>query len=236
VILVGGALNDRFTDTQLASLLAPEFAVFTYDRRGRGDSSDTGPYSVEREIDDLAALVERAGGSAQVYGTSSGANLALEAATRGLAIIRLALWEPNFLVDVSRPPLPQDYVPRLEELVSTGWRGDAVEYFMTAAVGMPAEYVTPMRGMPMWPALEALAHTLAYDGTVVAGFALPTSRVAAVSVPTLVLTGGQTPWISSGARVLVQAMPDAVHQILDGQPHNVDPNTVAPALAAFFTS
>ena len=115
VILVGGALNDRFTDTQLATLLAPQFAVFTYDRRGRGDSSDTRHYSVEREIDDLAALVERAGGSAQVYGTSSGANLALEAARRGLAIIRLALWEPNFLVDASRPPLPHDYVPRLEE-------------------------------------------------------------------------------------------------------------------------
>ena len=106
---------------------------------------------------------------------------------------------------------------------------------MTAAVGMPAEYVTPMRGMSMWPALEALAHTLAYDATVVAGFALPTSRIAAVSVPTLVLTGGQTPWLSSGAQALVQSMPDAVHQILDGQPHNVDPDALAPALSAFFT-
>jgi pimeloyl-ACP methyl ester carboxylesterase len=234
VILIGGALNTRCTDAQLAVLLAPQFTVFTYDRRGRGDSGDTAPYSVEREVDDLAALVEEAGGSAQVYGTSSGANLALEAAASGLAITRLALWEPNFLVDTSRLPLPEEYVSRLDELVSADRRGDAVEYFMTVAVGIPAEYVTPMRSMPMWPAMEAVAHTLAYDGTIVAGFALPAERVGAITIPTLVLSGGQTPWMSNGAQKLAETMPRARHGVLGGQPHNVAPDPVAAALSEFF--
>jgi pimeloyl-ACP methyl ester carboxylesterase len=203
VILVAGALGNRFSDAQLAELLAPEFAVFTYDRRGRGDSGDGAAYAVEREIEDLEALIEQAGGSACVYGTSSGGNLALEAATRGASIGKLALWEPNFLVDDSRPPLPDDYVEHLDELVAAGRRGDAVEYFMTTAVGMPAEFVAPMRELPMWPGMEQAAHTLAYDGTVVAGFALDA------------------------------ALPQAQHRTLDGQPHNVAADAVAPALREF---
>jgi pimeloyl-ACP methyl ester carboxylesterase len=236
VILVGGALTDRASDAPLAAVLAAQFTVITYDRRGRGDSGDTAPYAVDREIEDLQALIGVAGGSAAVYGTSSGANLALAAAAGGAAVTRLALWEPNFLVDSSRPPLPETYVSHLDELVAAGRRGDAVEYFMTVAVGIPAEFVAPMRSTPMWPGMEAVAHTLAYDGALVRGFTLPGDRLATVTTPTLVLDGGQTPWMSHGAQALTAALPDARHRRLAGQPHNVAADAVAPALAEFFAT
>ena len=241
VILVGGAFQHRASDPQtahLAALLADYITVVHYDRRGRGDSGDTPPYAIEREVEDLDALITEAGGSAGVFGNSSGGNLALEAAARGLAITKLAVWEPNFLVDASRPPLPTDYVARLTELVAAGRRGDAVEYFMMTAVGLPAEFVAPMRTVPIWPAFEAVAHTLAYDGTIVGqsmvGKPLPTERWAAVTVPTLVLDGGETRWLSAGAEAIAAALPAARCRTLAGQPHDVAPDTLAPVLAAFF--
>jgi pimeloyl-ACP methyl ester carboxylesterase len=233
-ILVGGALSTRFTESEVAALLATDFSVLTYDRRGRGDSGDATPYAVAREVEDLDALIAEMGGSACVYGTSSGANLALEAAAAGLPISRLALWEPNFLVDGSRPPLPGDYVERLEALVGAGRRGEAVEYFLTAATGMPAEYVAPMREQPFWPAMEATAHTLPYDGTLVAGFELPHERLESMAVPALVLDGGQVPWLSAGADALAAALPGAERRTLEGQQHNVAADAIAPALAAWF--
>jgi hypothetical protein len=146
---------------------------------------------VEREIEDLAALIEEAGGSAFLYASSSGGNLALEAAMRGLPAGRLALWEPNFLVDGSRPPLPEDYVEQLEERVAAGRRGDAVEYFLTTAVGLPGEFVSPMRGAPMWAGMEEVAHTLAYDGRIVEGFRLRAEELGSVTSPALVMAGGR---------------------------------------------
>src|SRR5262249_24062720 len=151
LILVSGALGVRAGEGSLAGLLASDFTVFTYDRRGRGDSGDAAQYSAEREIDDLAASIPAVGGAACAFGSSSGGNLTLQAAHRGLAITKLAAWEPNFLVDDSRPPLPVDYVTHLRRLVSSGRRADAVEYFMTRAVGLPAEFVAPMRSAPLWP-------------------------------------------------------------------------------------
>jgi pimeloyl-ACP methyl ester carboxylesterase len=233
VVIVGGALSTRHTEAGLAALLAPHFTVSTYDRRGRGDSGDTAPYSVEREVDDLRAVMAETGVPACVYGTSAGGNLALEAAAAGLPISRLALWEPNVLVDDSRPPLAPDYVARLDELVANGRRVDAVAYFMTEAVGLPPEFVGPMREAPMWAAMEDVAHTLAYDGTVVSGFELPAQRMKEVQAPTLVLAGGQTPWLSSGARAVADALPYGQHRSLDGQPHNVDPGAIAPVLVEF---
>lgn len=138
LVLVDGAFVHRAIDqfpASLAELLAPRFTVAHYERRGRGESGDTTPYAVEREIEDLAAVVEAAGGSASVLGMSSGAVLALEAAVRGVAIERLLMWEPPFVVDDSRPPLPDDYVAHLDELVAAGRRGDAMEYALTTAVG-----------------------------------------------------------------------------------------------------
>src|ERR687893_1426414 len=190
VIVVCGAMCDRALMRPTAEELAKHFTVFNYDRRGRGDSGDTAPYAVEREIEDIDALINEAGGSASVYGTSSGAALALEAAASGLAITKLALWEPPFILDDSRPRPPADTARIYTEFVSTGRRGDAVEFFMRQVVGLPAEFVTEARNAPWWPAQEALAHTLAYDATIMGDYSLPSERVASVTTPTLVIAGG----------------------------------------------
>jgi hypothetical protein len=239
-VLVDGAFGHRSFGANVgtAPLIAPQFTVFRYDRRGRGESGDTQPYGVGREIEDLAAVIDAAGGSAAVFGTSSGANLALKATADGLPITRLALWEPNFVVNEARAPLPPDYVARLDELVGADRRGDAVEYFMTAAVGLPAEFVAPMRDMPMWPALEGAAHTLAYDGALVAdnmgGDTPSPAQWSGVKVPTLVIDGATTPWLSDGADALAAVLPNARRRTIAGQQHDVDPAALAPVLIEFF--
>ena len=237
VILVGGASQLRMGNAQLADLLSKDLTVFNYDRRGRGDSGDTQPYAAEREIEDIKALIDEAGGSASLYGTSSGAVLALKAAASGLKVSKLALWEPNFLVDNSRPALPTDYVAQLNELVAAGRRGDAFELFMTAGVGMPAELVTPMRTMPMWPAMEAVAHTLAYDGAIVAdtlnGKPVRAEQWTTVTMPTMVMDGGSIPWLSAGAEALASVLPNAQRRTLEGQTHDVQVEVIAPAIVEF---
>lgn len=234
VILVSGGPNDRSANAPLAALLAPHLTVINYDRRGRGGSGDTAPYAVDREVEDLDALIGEAGGSAGLYGTSSGAAFALEAAARGLAITSLALWEPPFIVDDSRPPVPRDYKAQLSEMISAGRRGDAIEYFMTTMVGMPAELVAPMRQAPFWQSMEDLAHTILYEADVMGDYSLPAKRVASVTVPTLVLDGGQSPWLAHGADAVADALPDARRRTVQGQPHNVAADAVAPALTEFF--
>ncbi len=239
VVLVGGALSDRSAGRPLAALLAPRFSVFSYDRRGRGESGNTAPYAVEREVEDIEALIQEAGGSASVFGMSSGAVLALEAARR-LAITRLALYEPPFIVDDSRAPVPEDYVKQLTEMVSSGRRGDAVEYFMIKAVDVPAEYVAQMRNAPSWRAMEALAHTLAYDGAIMgntlSGSPLPAERWASITIPTLVMAGGASPaWAHNGVQAIVGILPDAQHRTLAGQTHAVAPEVLAPVLVEFFS-
>jgi len=238
IILVGGAFTDRSQPAlvQLAALLAPHFTVFNYDRRGRGDSGDTAPYAVEREVEDLEALIVEAGGSAFVCGFSSGAALALEAAARGLTITKLALYEPPFIVDDSRPPLPQDFATQLTELVSSGRRGDAAELFMTKAAEVPAAVVAQMRHAPFWPGVEAVAHTLIYDTTIMGdNNALPTDRIASVTVPTLVIDGGASPaWMRNAARAVADILPDAQRRTLEGQTHDVAPAALAPVLEEFF--
>jgi pimeloyl-ACP methyl ester carboxylesterase len=239
VLLVGGAFQHRAFDPRtpdLAARLAERFAVFNYDRRGRGDSSDTPPYAVDRELEDLEVLLEAAGGSACLYGSSSGGNLALRAAREGLSVTKLALWEPNFLVDDSRPPLPDDYVAQLEERIAADRRGDAVEYFLRTAIGLPSEYVAPMRKTPMWAGMEEVAHTLPYDGRVAEGFSLPTDELGSVSTPTLVMAGGQASWMQSGAEALTEALPNGEFHLLEGQEHGVAPEAIAPVLIEFFAS
>jgi pimeloyl-ACP methyl ester carboxylesterase len=239
VILVGGALSDRSAGAPLAALLAPHLTVFAYDRRGRGDSGDTPPYTVEREVDDLGALIAEAGGSASVFGHSSGAMLALEGAARGLPITKLALYEPPFFVDDGHTPLPTDYVSRLVELASSGRRGDAVEYFMATGPGVPADAIAEMRQAPYWPAMEALAHTLAYDGMVMgdtmSGSPAPIRRFASITVPTLVIDGGASPaWARNAVQAIVDVLPDARRRTLEGQTHAADPQVLAPVLEEFF--
>ncbi len=238
IILVSGALGDRSAAAPLAPLLSSHFTVLAYDRRGRGDSGDTAPYAVEREVEDIDALIKEVGGPAFVFGHSSGAVLALEAARR-LAINKLALYEPPFIVDASRPPVPKDYVAQVEKLASTGRRGDAVVYFMTQAVGVPAEVVAQMRNMPMWAGMEKVAHTLAYDGRIMgdtmAGSALRASQWASITVPTLVMDGGASPaWMRNSARALAEILPHAQYRTPEGQMHDVSPAVLAPALIEFF--
>ena len=241
LILVGGASTQRKDTTPLAEFLAPRLhrTVYSYDRRGRGDSGDTAPYAVEREVEDIAALIADAGGSAYVFGHSSGAVLALEAVRLlGSAIPRLALYEPPFIVDDSRPPLPSDYVAHLNELIVAGRRGDAVEYMMTQAVGMPVEAIAPMRSDPMFPGLEAVAHTLAYDGAVMgdsmSGSSASLMRWSAVTTSTLVMDGGESPaYMHNGAQAPVDVLPNAQLRTLPGQTHGVAPDVLAAELDQF---
>jgi pimeloyl-ACP methyl ester carboxylesterase len=241
VILVGGAIQHRAIDprtARLAELLSSSFTVYHYDRRGRGDSGDTAPYAVEREIDDIDALIRDAGGSASLFGMSSGAVLSLDAADRGLAVTKLALYEPPFMVDDTRPPVPADYRERLTAMLSEGRRGEAVELFMTEAVGVPAEAVSPMRGAPFWPGLESVAHTLPYDHAIMcdltSGLPLPAARWAGVTIPTLVINGGESPaWARNAVQAIVDVLPQAERRSLAGQTHQVDPEVLAPLLDGF---
>jgi pimeloyl-ACP methyl ester carboxylesterase len=240
VVLVGGAMADRAAATSVAARLAERFTVIAYDRRGRGDSGDTAPYAVDREIDDIAALIAEVGGSAFVFGHSSGAVLALDAAARGVGIEKLALYEPPCAVDDTRPALPADYVAHLDELVAAGRRGDAVEYFLTVAVLVPPEAVAGMRQGEMWPALEAVAHTISYDGRIsmatMTPEPLPADRWASVTIPTLVMDGDESPpWMRNGVRALTEVLPNARQQTLAGQDHGPADDVLVPVLEGFFT-
>jgi pimeloyl-ACP methyl ester carboxylesterase len=239
LILVGGAFNDRNTPAELAERLGESFTVYTYDRRGRGDSGFTEPYAVEREIEDLEAVIDAAGGSAHLFGHSSGGALALETTARGVSVSKLAMYEPPYIVDDSRPPLPDDYVEHLEELTAAGKRREIVAYFMTRAVGMPAEMVEQMVESPMVAGMEPLAHTVSYDGRVMLrgsmnGQPLPAEWRDSVTIPTLVMDGGNSPeWLHNSARALVQLLPDVCYRTLEGQDHAASPEAVAPVLEEF---
>jgi len=235
VILVCGGSVDRQSNAGVAALLASDFTVFNFDRRGRGDSGDTLPYAVDREIEDIDAVVEAAGGSASLYGSSSGAALALMAAAKLPSRIgKLALWEPPFILDESARP-PADHVEQLNAMIADGRRSDAVEFFMGTIVGMPPEFVSFARTQPFWAAQEAIAHTFAYDGIVMGDYSLPLETAAAVGTPTIVIAGGaDMPWMRDSAQALADAMPHGQVRVLEGQGHNVATEVIAPVLAEFF--
>jgi pimeloyl-ACP methyl ester carboxylesterase len=240
LILVDGALCYRASGPMkpLAALLSQHFTVFTYDRRGRGDSGDYPSYTVEREVDDIEALINEAGGSAFVYGISSGAALSLEAARRGLAITKLALYEAPFIVDDSHPPIADDFLPRLNALVAEGRRGDAVRLFMKL-VGLPAIVISLMRFLPAWSKLTAVAHTLPYDITIVKdyqkGKPLPSTAWASIDTPTLVGIGGKSPaWMRNAMHALAGVLPNARLRTLEGQTHMIGAKVLAPVLVEFF--
>jgi pimeloyl-ACP methyl ester carboxylesterase len=234
VIMAAGAFNTRSATEPLAQALAPQFTVLNYDRRGRGDSGDTAPYAVGREIEDLAALISAAGGSASVFGYSSGATLALKAAASGLPVTKLVLYEPPFNTDDSYPALPADFATQLAELVSAGRRGDAVELYQTNAVGIPEEVVAQMRHAPFRPGLEALAHTLAYDAAIIGDRSLPAALFAAVTIPALVISGEQSPpFLRNAARAAAAALPGGRLSVLPGQGHDINPEAAAPVMAEF---
>ena len=243
VILVSGATAYRAFDpfmTRLAELLGPHFTVYNYDRRGRGESGDTRPFAKEREIEDLQALVEEAGGTAMVFGISSGAVLTLDATTLTPGITSVVVYEPALIVDDSRQPVPADYAAHLMRLSVEGWRDEAAEYFLTQAVGIPAEYISGMKqDQAIWSGITGVAHTLAYDaafvGDVMQGKPLPTDRWASVTVLVLVIDGGASDaWMHHSASALAHVLPHASRQTLAGQTHMVDPQLLAPLLITFF--
>ncbi|HEY3557338.1 MAG TPA: alpha/beta hydrolase [Kribbella sp.] len=236
LVLVDGALCSRAQGPMpdLAEALADRFTVYNYDRRGRGDSGDTTEYAVEREIEDLAAVIEAAGGSAYVYGSSSGAALALRAAAAGVPIEKLVAFEPPYVVDDSRKPIPRSWVADLQALGPD----DAIRYFFTKGIGLPGILVTMMKLMPAWKQMRAIAHTLPYDAQVVGancfGEPMDAAQWTPIDQPVLVVDGGKSPaWMKSSTHALAAAVPGAQHTEVPGQNHLIKAAAIAPVIAGF---
>jgi pimeloyl-ACP methyl ester carboxylesterase len=239
LLLVDGALCYQSFGPMpdLAKLLAPRFMVHSYDRRGRGESGDTRPYAVEREIEDIESLIDVAGGSAFVFGSSSGACLALEASIKlGKKVRKLAMYEPPYQSGDGVLPAWMDYRKRLTESLAAGRQGDAVVLFMQF-VGTPAEQVAGMRQSPRWPMFEAVAPTLAYDAAAMGeDRQAPVKRAANLSMNGLVMNGSAIPFMLDTAMILAKAIPHAQQRTLEGQTHNVNLEVLAPQLVEFFGS
>jgi pimeloyl-ACP methyl ester carboxylesterase len=239
LIFVDGALCHRKMGpaAAMAARLAPHFTVFTYDRRGRGESGDTAPYAVDREVEDLQALIAEAGGDVSLFGVSSGAVLAVETASRTPAVRRLATYEAPFVVDASHGAFDDDW-RRIDSAVAAGRPGDAVRIFLRS-VGMPGFMVNVMRLTPVWKKLAATGTTLPYDGAIMReyqqGKPLPSRRWSSVRMPTLVMDGGKSPtWMRNGQRAFANVLPNASYRTLPGQTHMVKADIQAPVLLEFF--
>jgi pimeloyl-ACP methyl ester carboxylesterase len=237
LILVDGALCSRTFGPmpKLAPLLARHFTVYTYDRRGRGESTDRQPYSREREVEDLAALIQGAGGSAFLLGLSSGAALALEAAASGLPVKKVAAYEPPYVAEAGEPGAAEHEL-HLRKLIAAGKRGGAVKYFLKDMVGVPGAAVVMMQLMPwIWRKLEKVAHTLPYDAALMGEFKVPRARLASIKIPTLAVFGSRSDVrLQKAARAVADAVPGAHHRTLAGQTHNVKPAVLAPTIVEFF--
>lgn len=240
VILVGGAFNDRSTVAGLAAVLSADFTAVTYDRRGRGASGDSDSYAAAREVEDLAAVIRYAGGAAGVFGHSSGAVLALEAAAGGVEVAKVAAYEPTYVIEGTRPRPGDDLAGRVRELLDKGDRDGAVALFQAEVVCLPGEVIDGMRGSPMWGWFTALAHTLPYDVILCGpGMRLPAGRLAGITVPVLAIGGGASPpWLPAAARAVGDAVPGGRYVTLDGQDHGVlqQPDALRPLLASYFSA
>ncbi len=233
IVIVVGAFNDRATGAPLAEQLKPRFTVYNYDRRGRGDSGDTKPYAIEREIEDLDAVIAEAGGSAFVFGYSSGGVLALDGAARGLPMTKLAVYEVPLAAD--GPLWAVDHAAELARLIETGRRGDAVEYFQAKVVGIPEAIVAQLRHAPFRPALEAMADTLVYEAKIVGDGSLPVDLAPSVRVPTLAMVGlASAPFMRVTADAIARAVPNGRSLALEGQTHDIEAPVLGPLLAQFF--
>jgi pimeloyl-ACP methyl ester carboxylesterase len=239
VIVVGGQLCDRALTRPTAEELAKRFTVFNYDRRGRGDSGDSAPYALEREVEDIGALIAEAGRTASVYAHSSGAALALRAAAADLPIPKLVLHEPPYNPDgdEDRQRATRKEAEHIRTLLAEDRPDDALEYFWRS-IGMPQEMVDEMRQTPRWAELETMAPTMAYDSEVMGdigrGGAVPTELAGRVRCETLVLVGGASPeWMIDVARQVAEAMPHGRYRVLEGQEHVVPPEILVPVLAEF---
>jgi pimeloyl-ACP methyl ester carboxylesterase len=243
VILVGGAFVDRSENAPLATELAKRFTVYNHDRRGRGQSGDTLPYALEREIQDLQALIAEAGGVAHLYGASSGGPLALQAAAAGVAVGRLAVYEVPYSMAEEALRRWREYAQELQGLLAEGRRGAAAALFMRVA-GATEEMLAGARNSPVWPGLQAIAHTLASDAACMGDGQPPTARLATITRPTLVATGGASPdsfvggggdFFAQAADAIAASVPHAERLTIEGQTHMVDPKALAPVLERFFS-
>ena len=233
VVLVHVGPFTQALNAGLAGLLADRFTVYTYDRRGRGASGGAVTDGPDREFDDLRAVIDHAGGHAHVYGSSGAGIIALQAASRGLPISRLAVWEPPYAVATPNPPA--DWGSQIASLIEAGRRGDAVAYWMTTILGMPEPAVAGMRDAPFWAGMEAEAHGLVADHALVGDLSFPPAgQLRAIEVPTLVLDGGPASPLAASAVEVARCVPGACHRSLNGQPHNVDDAVMAAALTEFF--
>lgn len=241
VVLVGGAFNDRNTWTDLAQALAKRgYSAVSYDRRGRGDSTDARSYAVELEVDDLRAVIQSVSGdgTALAHGTSSGGALVLRAVAAGVSVTKATILEAPFRVE-GAPPAPVDYLATLDSFIASGDRSGAVEYFMTEAVGLPAEAVAQNKAHPMWAHFERMAHTLVYDAHLLGGddHGLPSELLAGIAIPVLTVSStASAPWLRAAAQGVADAAPNAHHRTLDGVFHSVPPEVLAPALDDFYRS
>lgn len=216
----------------LSQALKDEFMVYIYDRRGRGASTDTPPYNVDKEVDDLRSLIEAAGGAAFVHGFSSGAVLGLHAAARGLSVKKLTLLEPP--VELDPDPSEPDLGEEVNDLIAHGRRGEAIEHF-NRSIGVPDEMIAGLRSAPFWPALEDLAHTLAYDATITGTFTR--NHLSAVTMPALVINSEATDdRLKAWGEEVASGLPNGSHRALPGEWHGVAPEALAPVMTGFFKS
>ncbi|KUM67547.1 alpha/beta fold hydrolase [Streptomyces curacoi] len=234
LILVSGAMSTGRTVAPLAVPLSDRFRVVVYDRRGRGESGDTPPYAVKSEVEDLAALIEAVGGEAALCGISSGGALALQAAASGLPVRQVAVYEVPFAVYEGGAKERAEYTERLTEALEQGRRGDAVELFLRLT-GMAEEMIQGARQSPMWPGMETIAPSLAYDDAVMGDGLVPRERLASITVPVLAVAGDASPsWMGEAARAIADAVPRGTYRSLEGQTHMVEPDVLGPVLAEFF--
>ncbi|HUY48816.1 MAG TPA: alpha/beta hydrolase [Streptosporangiaceae bacterium] len=233
IVLLNGGFRDHSIFNPVVPVLAERCTTYVYDRRGRGESGDAPAYSVEREIGDLEAVIAEAGGEAVVFGGSSGANLALQAALSGASITKLALHEPYYKVAGYLPP-PDDFMDNLRALLAADQRDEAAQYFCAELVGFSAEEIAQWRQNPLWATNVANAHTLVYDTAICGDFRVPVERLATFDLPTLVINSdNSSDWLRAAAKAAAAALPNGRGVSLPGEWHRVQPDVLGRALAEF---
>ncbi|MFF8034192.1 MULTISPECIES: alpha/beta fold hydrolase [unclassified Streptomyces] len=234
VVLVSGAMSTGATAAPLAAPLSERFRVVVYDRRGRGGSGDTAPYAVEREVEDLAALIETVGGEASLHGISSGGALALRAAASGLPVRHVAVYETPYAMSEDERAARARYTENLTRALDEGRRGDAVELFLRLT-GLDEGVIQGARQSPLWAGMESMAQSLAYDDAVMGDGSVPRELLSSIRVPVLSIAGDASPaWMREAARAIADAVPRGTYRTLGGQTHMVEPDVLAPVLAEFF--
>ena len=239
VILVDGAFCDSSfgPSKDLAKLLSKHFTVYSYDRRGRGKSGDEQPYSVDKEIQDLSALLKEAGGVAHIFGNSSGAVLAMKAAAAGLDLKNLAFFEPPFFVGNQKNKPPKDHQETLKMYNENGEAAKAVTFFLTKIMGVPCIFALLMRLSPNWKKMKAMAKSLQYESAVMDDFSLPGNLLKTIKQPSIVIGGAKSPEVlQTACKAVAETMPNAALVMLPKQNHNIDVNVLAPVLIDFFSN